>query len=285
MPRFFPHPPQHQADSPTVELHHVSVRYPGVTALEDVSFRLHQGEQVAVVGPNGAGKSTLFNVIVGTVKPTSGEVRIYGSGPDEHICIGYVPQRNKIDWRFPVTVWDVVMMGRASRIGLLRRPGAQDRQRVQEALNEVGLLELADRQIGELSGGQQQRVFLARALAQEAELLLLDEPLTGLDAPSRDAIRSILAKLRSRGISIIVATHDLNQAAQLYERVLLLNRRLLADGPPEQILTAEMLSRAFGNHLSILPTPTETVALRDECCSDEEMATPLALTPQQKRSI
>ncbi|RME57863.1 MAG: metal ABC transporter ATP-binding protein, partial [Caldilineae bacterium] len=231
-----------------------------------------------------AGKSTLFGVIAGTIKPTSGEVRIYGSGPDEHICIGYVPQRNKIDWRFPVTVWDAVMMGRASRIGLLRRPGPRDRQRVQEALEEVGLAELTDRQIGELSGGQQQRVFLARALAQEAELLLLDEPLTGLDAPSQNAIRNILARLRERGIGIIVATHDLNQAAQLYERVLLLNRRLLADGPPAQILTTEMLSQAFGNHLSILPTPTETLALRDECCSDEEMATPLILTPRGRRS-
>ncbi|RLT38174.1 MAG: metal ABC transporter ATP-binding protein [Chloroflexi bacterium] len=274
---FFRRPPEHRHNAPTIELERVSVAYADRPALEDISFQLRKGERVAVVGPNGAGKSTLFNVIVGTLKPSSGKVRIYGSGPAEHTCIGYVPQRNKIDWRFPATVWDVVMMGRTARIGLLRRPGRADRQMVEQALVEAQAADLARRQIGELSGGQQQRVFLARALAQEAEVLLLDEPLTGLDTPSQQAVLEILDGLGSRGIGILVATHDLGQAAQMYDRILLLNRRLIADGPPSQLLTSQMLSQAYGSHLHILPTPDATVALADECCSDEEMGQGLEL--------
>ena len=271
MPTFFHHPPVHQKDTPTIELERVSVYYQGRPALEEITFQLRRGERVAVVGPNGAGKSTLFNVIVGTVKPSSGQVHIYGSGPAEHICIGYVPQRNKIDWHFPATVWDVVMMGRTARIGLLRRPGRNDREIVQQALAEAQADQLSRRQIGELSGGQQQRVFLDRALAQEAEVLLLDEPLTGLDTPSQQAVLSILDGLRTRGIGILVATHDLGQVAQMYDRILLLNRRLIADGPPDQLMNSRMLGRAYGSHLHILPTPDATVALADECCSDDEM--------------
>jgi manganese/iron transport system ATP-binding protein len=277
MPPFFRHPPEHRANAPTIELERVSVAFTDRPALENVSFQLRRGERVAVVGPNGAGKSTLFNVIVGTVKPALGKVRIYGSGPAEHTCIGYVPQRKKIDWRFPATVWDVVMMGRTARIGLLRRPGPIDRQMVEQALVEAQAADLARRQIGELSGGQQQRVFLARALAQEAEVLLLDEPLTGLDTPSQEAVLGVLDGLRARGIGILVATHDLGQAAQMYERILLLNRRLLADGPPSQLMTSQMLSRVYGSHLHILPTPGATIALADECCSDEEMGEQLEL--------
>jgi len=277
MPSFFHRPPEHRHNAPTIELERVSVAYADRPALENVSFRLNRGERVAVVGPNGAGKSTLFNVIVGTLKPSSGTVRIYGSGPAEHTCIGYVPQRNKIDWRFPATVWDVVMMGRTARIGLLRRPGRIDREMVEQALVEAQATDFARRQIGELSGGQQQRVFLARALAQEAEVLLLDEPLTGLDTPSQQAVIEILEGLGARGIGILVATHDLGQAAKMYDRILLLNRHLIADGPPGQLMTGPMLSRAYGSHLHILPTPGATVALADECCSDEEMGEGLEL--------
>ena len=277
MPTFFHHRPEHKQNAPTIELDRVSVSFAERLALEDISFQLSRGERVAVVGPNGAGKSTLFNVIVGTVKPSAGAVRIYGSGPTEHTCIGYVPQRNKIDWRFPATVWDVVMMGRTARIGILRRPGRIDRQMVEQALIDAQAADLTKRQIGELSGGQQQRVFLARALAQEAEVLLLDEPLTGLDTPSQHAVLTILDGLRARGIGILVATHDLGQAAHMYDRILLLNRRLIADGPPSQLMTSQMLSRAYGSHLHILPTPDAIVALPDECCSDEEMGEGLEL--------
>jgi manganese/iron transport system ATP-binding protein len=242
------------------------VNYNGTVALEAVSFSLERGEQIAVVGPNGAGKSTLFNVMVGKVRPDRGSVRIYGSGPKGHICIGYVPQRNAIDWRFPVTVRDVVMMGRTSKIGFFHWPRSQDRAWVEQAMIDVHIEDLADRQIGELSGGQQQRVFLARALAQEAELLLLDEPFTGLDLPSQTLILEILGELRARKITILVATHDLNQAADLFDRIMLINRQLIGDGPPAQVLTAPLLRRAYGSHLHVIPSQEGTLVVADTCC-------------------
>lgn len=256
----------HLHGAPTVAFDNVSVGYDGVLALDAVSFQLSQGEQVAVVGPNGAGKSTLFNVIVGKLRPSRGDVRVYGSGPKGHICIGYVPQRNAIDWRFPVTVRDVVMMGRVGRIGFLRWPGRQDHELVEKALVDVRIDHLADRQIGELSGGQQQRVFLARAMAQEAQLLLLDEPFTGLDAPSQQILLEILEDLHNRRISILVATHDLNQAAERFNRILLLNRQLVADGAPQDVLTADLLRRAYGSHLHVLPGPEGGLVVADTCC-------------------
>jgi manganese/iron transport system ATP-binding protein len=256
----------HQPGASTVTLKDVTVSYNGTAALDAVSFSLEQGEQIAVVGPNGAGKSTLFNVMVGKVKPDQGDVRIYGSGPKGHICIGYVPQRNVIDWRFPVTVRDVVMMGRTSKIGFFHWPRPQDRDLVEQAMLDVHIADLADRQIGELSGGQQQRVFLARALAQEAELLLLDEPFTGLDLPSQKLILEILGDLRARKITILVATHDLNQAADLFDRIMLINRRLIGDGPPAQVLTAPLLRSAYGSHLHVIPSQEGMLVVADTCC-------------------
>jgi manganese/iron transport system ATP-binding protein len=256
----------HLPGAPTVAFHNVSVRYDGVVALDNVSFHLSEGEQVAVVGPNGAGKSTLFNTIVGKVRPTGGEVQIYGSGPKGHICIGYVPQRNAIDWRFPVTVRDVVMMGRTSKIGFLRWAGGQDHELVEKALVDVRIDHLADRQIGELSGGQQQRVFLARAMAQEAQLLLLDEPFTGLDTPSQQILLEILEELHGRRITILVATHDLNQAAERFGRIMLLNRQLVADGAPQEVLTADLLRRAYGSHLHVIPGLEGGLVVADACC-------------------
>ncbi len=266
MSPLYPRVTPHREDAPTLAFDAVSVRYDGVLALDDVSFQVGDGEQVALVGPNGAGKSTVFNVIVGKLKPFRGEVQIYGSGPKGHICIGYVPQRNAIDWRFPVTVRDVVMMGRTGKIGFLRWAGRRDHQLVSQALADVHIDHLADRQIGELSGGQQQRVFLARALAQEAQLLLLDEPFTGLDAPSQQAILEILVELRNRRITVLVATHDLNQAAERFDRILLLNRRLIGDGPPQQVLTAEQLRSAYGSHLHVIPSQDGALFVADTCC-------------------
>jgi manganese/iron transport system ATP-binding protein len=248
----------------------VTVSYEGITALDSVTLTLHAGDQVAVVGPNGAGKSTLFNVIAGTLKPTQGVVNIYGSGPQGHSCVGYVPQRNRIDWRFPVTVQDVVMMGRVAKIGLLRWPRRQDRDLVAQALARVGMSPFAQRQIGELSGGQQQRVFLARALAQEAELLLLDEPLTGLDLPSQEAILDLLAQLRRQGVTVLVATHDLNQAAEQFAKVMLLNRRLIALGAPHEVLTPARLSQAYGSQLHIVHGAEGDLLLTDSCCGEGE---------------
>ncbi|RME84617.1 MAG: metal ABC transporter ATP-binding protein [Caldilineae bacterium] len=261
-----PHPP----DKPSLALDHVTVQYDGLKALDNVSFEVEAGERVAVVGPNGAGKSTLFQVIAGTLRPSTGTLEIFGHPPGGHICIGYVPQRNQIDWTFPVTVADVVMMARSGKIGLFRWPGRQDWQIVRGALKEVGMENLAGRQIGELSGGQQQRVFIARALAQEAEILLLDEPLTGLDTPSQQNIFEILDRLQARGVTILMATHDLDQAASHFDRMMLLNRRVIAYGRPDQVYTAGNLIATYGGHLHLLPDTTaaqgSTFLLADTCC-------------------
>lgn len=262
------HRQPHDPALPSVQLQAVTVHYDGMTALDQVSFALAQGDQVAVVGPNGAGKSTLFGVIAGTLKPAHGTVQIYGSGPQGHTCVSYVPQRNRIDWRFPVTVTDVVMMGRVGKIGLLRWPRQPDRKIVMQALARVGMDALANRQIGELSGGQQQRVFLARALAQEAELLLLDEPLTGLDLPSQETILELLAQLRQQRVTVLVATHDLNQAAEHFANVMLLNRRLIALGAPRAVLTPPLLSQAYGNQLHIVHSAEGDLLVTDSCCGE-----------------
>jgi len=256
----------HQAGSPIVELADVTLRYDGRTALQGISFRLEAGERLAVVGPNGAGKSTLFKVIAGVLTPTSGEVLVAGHCPGGHICIAYVPQRNEVDWSFPVSVADAVMMGRVGRLGWLRWPGNKDRQYVRQCLAVVGMADLANRQIGELSGGQQQRMFIARALAQEAELVLMDEPLTGLDMPAQEDIFGILDELRQRQVTVMVATHDLNLAAERFDRVMLINGRLVGMGPAESVFTAQRLQEAYGGQLRLLQTADGLVALSDTCC-------------------
>jgi manganese/iron transport system ATP-binding protein len=245
------------------------VRYNGDAALQDVTFSLARGQRTAIVGPNGAGKSTLFKAIAGVLEPTSGLIRVAGHCPDQHICIAYVPQRSQVDWTFPVTVEDVVMMGRAGKIGLLQRPKRQDRQYVQQCLEIVGMHQLAGRQIGELSGGQQQRMFIARALAQEAELMLMDEPLTGLDIPSQDDIFQVMDELKTRSVTVLVATHDLNMAAERFDQVMLLNRRLLGIGDPDEIFTTERLQVAYSGHLRLIETGTGTMALSDTCCEGD----------------
>lgn len=239
-------------------------------ALQDLTFRIDAGARVAVVGPNGAGKSTLFKVIAGTLQPDAGTIQVFGHEPDRHICIAYVPQRNQIDWSFPVTVEDVVMMGRVGQIGLFRRPQKRDWQKVRDGLERVNANHLAHKQIGELSGGQQQRIFIARALAQEAELLLLDEPFTGLDAPSQEALFTVLQRLHDDGVTLIVATHDLNLAADAFDEVMLLNRALVAFGPPQEVLATQNLLRAYGGHMHVLPTTEGELLLTDTCCEGDE---------------
>jgi manganese/iron transport system ATP-binding protein len=259
----------HQPDQPILALHRVSARYNGQYALEDISFELIAGEQVAVVGPNGAGKSTLFRVIAGVLPVSSGQVTVYGTQPGGHICIAYVPQRSQVDWRFPVNVADVVMMGRVGKLGLFRRPGKKDWELVHQSLQVVGMDDLARRQIGELSGGQQQRVFIARALAQEAELMLMDEPLTGLDLPAQQDIFDVLAALRARKVTVMIATHDLNLAAERFDRVMLLNRRLLGLGAPDAVFAPEHLVAAYGGHIHMIPTAAGAMLLNDTCCEGE----------------
>ncbi len=262
----------HQDDAPILDVKGLTLRYDTGVVLEDISFHLHTAERVAVVGPNGAGKSTLFRVIAGVLHPTSGEVNVFGHGPAGHLCIAYVPQRSQVDWSFPANVADVVMMGRTGKLGPLRWPKRGDWDYVRQALADVGLEALAQRQIGELSGGQQQRMFIARALAQEAELLLLDEPMTGVDATSQEAVFEILDKLRQRGVTVMFATHDLDQAAGRFDRVMLMNRRLLGFGMPHQVFTPELLRNAYGGHLRLVSAGDEILALTDTCCDDQEQA-------------
>jgi len=259
--------PEHDLSHPILELKNISVRYNGTPALDDVSFQLQRGERVAIIGPNGAGKSTLFNVISGMHPPTRGEVNIYGNTPGEHICIAYVPQRSQADWSFPVNVADVVMMGRVGKMGLFHWPKRSDWDIVHDALDLVSMDHLASRQIGELSGGQQQRVFIARALAQEAELMLMDEPLTGLDVQSHEAIFSILDKLRERSVTILVATHDLNLAAERFDRLMLLNHRVLGLGLADEVFTPELLNQAYSGRMRLINTPNGTMFISDTCCS------------------
>jgi len=261
----------HELSAPVVELVHVTVSYNGgEPALQDASFELRQGERVAVVGPNGAGKTTLLKVIAGILKPTDGRVNIYGHGAGGHICIGYVPQRTQVDWDFPVSVIEAVLMGRVAKMGLFHQAGRKDWQVARESLAQVGLADLADRQIGELSGGQQQRVFIARALAQEAALLLMDEPLTGLDTPSQEAIFDILDTLRARQMTVMLSTHDLHLAADRFDRLMLLKRRLLGFGAPVQVLTPDNLRLAYGTQMTIIEAPEGALAFGDTCCSGDE---------------
>ena len=270
----------HPSDTATLEMNQVSVAFAaganGITtsrgnqfALENVSFVVHEGERVAVVGPNGAGKSTLLRLIVGTLKPSAGQVNIYGHSPDDHVCIAYVPQRNQIDWSFPATVEDVVMMGRVDKIGLFRWPKRHDWEVVRQCLERVQAAKLAKKQVGELSGGQQQRVFIARALAQEAELLLMDEPMNGLDLPSQESLFTILDKVRDDRVTVLVATHDLTLAEERFDRAILLNKRLIAYGEPPVILTPDHLMQAYGGHLHVLGEE-ETILLTEGCCGHGE---------------
>ncbi len=259
----------HEAGAPILEASHITLRYNSRSALEDVSFRLVSGEWIAVVGPNGAGKSTLFKVIAGVLHPTGGEVTVAGHHPGGHICIAYVPQRSQVDWTFPVTVADVVMMGRVGKLGWLRHPRRKDWEYVQQCLQVVGMAHLANRQIEELSGGQQQRMFIARALAQEAELMLMDEPLMGLDIPAQEDIFRIMDDLRQHQVTVMVATHDLNRAAERFDRVMLLNSRLLGIGQPEDVFTPELLQEAYGGHLRMVQAGDGVMMLSDTCCGGD----------------
>lgn len=241
----------------------VSAGYDGRPALTDVTMSVPHGAQVAIVGPNGAGKSTLFKALVGLLPVKSGRVLLHGRPPGGQTDpIAYVPQREEIDWGFPVTVHDVVMMGRYGRLGWLRRPRQADREVVARCLEELGIADLERRAIGELSGGQQQRVFLARALAQEPHVLLLDEPFTGVDVSAREALLTLLARLRERSITVLVSTHDMETAARRFELVALLNRRLIAYGAPPDVFTPDHLTEAFGGQALFL----DGMVVIDQCC-------------------
>jgi ABC-type Mn2+/Zn2+ transport system ATPase subunit len=205
-------------------------------------------------------------VVAGVLQPTSGEVNIFGSHPDRHVCIGYIPQRSQVDWNFPVSVADVVMMGRSAKLGPFAWPHKKDWEFVRHALETVGISDLGGRQISQLSGGQQQRMFIARALAQESELMLMDEPLTGLDTPAQEDLLDLLDRLKREKVTVMVATHDLDQAASHFDRIMLLNHKVIAFGEPALVMQTNNLVRAYGGRLRSMDG--EQVLAVDDCCDD-----------------
>ena len=236
-----------------LRLRGVGAGYDADLVLGEVDLDLPRASITGVVGPNGSGKSTLLRAILGLAPVVVGSVTLDGQPVDRlRRQIAYVPQREAVDWSFPITATDVVMMGRYPALGVLRRPGPEDRRRVAEALARVGTSDLAGRQIGALSGGQQQRVFLARALVQEASVLLLDEPMTGVDRATEQSINALLDELRAEGSTIVLTTHDLESAAEQCDRLAFVNQRLIAFGPPAQTFTPPILHATFGGELLIL---------------------------------
>ena len=244
-----------------LEFHDVTVAYGRRPVLWNVDLTVPGACLFGIIGPNGAGKSTLLKAALGLVPLAGGEVRILGA-PLEQVRarVGYVPQRESVDWDFPVTVTDVVLMGTYARLGWLRRPGPRERSLAAECLDRVGLTDVADRQIGRLSGGQQQRVFLARALAQQADVYFLDEPMAGVDARSQERIFRVLAELRAEGRLVVIVHHDLRSAGDWFDAVALIDMRLVATGPVAEVLTPENLRRTYAGRLDLLDEIGRAVA-------------------------
>ncbi|MCE9612686.1 MAG: metal ABC transporter ATP-binding protein [Lentisphaerae bacterium] len=242
-----PHEARHETGPHTLSVKGLHVHYGNVCALRDVTFETHCGQAVALVGANGAGKSSLMKAIVGLTPSTSGTLWWRGQpiSTSTHE-IAYLPQREKVDWTFPVTVRGLVEMGRYAQVGLWRPYRAADRAAVERALARMAITDIQDRQINALSGGQQQRAFIARALAQEAHVLLLDEPYAGLDQPSQDTLTALLQELARQGCLIMAAHHDLRSVGDIFDTVLVLNRALIACGPPREVMTPDNLRKAFG---------------------------------------
>lgn len=240
----------------------VSAGYGDRVALEDVDLAIEAGSLLAVVGPNGAGKSTLLKLMAGLLKPWSGRVEVLGHPAGQQARrVAYVPQAELVDWSFPVTVQDVVMMGRYPALGRFRRPGPDDRRAARAALDQVGMADFERTQIGSLSGGQRRRVFLARALAAGPDLFLLDEPVTGVDATTQEVLMDILEAEARRGKTVVATTHDLACAAQRFQQVAAVNRTIVAHGPSSLVLDPDVLARTYGGHLLVVGG--QTVVLDD----------------------
>ncbi|MGG4493851.1 metal ABC transporter ATP-binding protein [Brevibacillus reuszeri] len=229
------------------------VSYFGNEVVSDVSFSIEKGSMVGIIGPNGAGKSTLIKAMLGLIPKDKGDIRFYGKETNEvRKQIAYVPQRSQIDWTFPITVMDTVLIGTYPSVGLFKFPKKKEKAWALECLKKVGLEGFRDRQIGELSGGQQQRVFLARALAQKPELLLLDEPFVGIDVASEETIIQILKELQMQDKTIVVVHHDLSKANTYFDQLILLNKELIKFGAVEEVLNREVMSKAYAHQLQFL---------------------------------
>ncbi len=236
--------------NPVIAVDHLTVNYRDTQALRNINLTVRPGRLVGIFGPNGAGKSTLMKAMLGLIPVVTGRVT-YGDQDLAHQLdrVAYVPQRSQIDWTFPSTVWDVVMMGRVKKTGWLKRFSATSRQLAKEALDRVGMLEFKDRPIGALSGGQQQRVFLARALAQEANIFCFDEPFVGVDQKTEAVIFQIFHELANAGKIVLVVNHDLGESITNFDQIILLNKELIAAGPREWVLTRDNMTRAYGGHI------------------------------------
>jgi ABC-type Mn2+/Zn2+ transport system ATPase subunit len=260
-------PAPHDPGAPAIEARGLSVAYGGRVVLRDVSFSLQSGRRLAVVGPNGAGKSTLLKATAGLLPTAAGTLLVHGHAPRDHICVAYVPQRPDVDWRFPLRVRDVVLMGRTGRLGPLRRPARIDRELAGGAIERVGLARLAGRLIGELSGGEQQKMFIARAIAQEAEIVLLDEPLAGLDVPATTDVIELLRTLERA--TLAVALHDLAVAAASFDLVLLVRQRMIRFGRPADAFQPDALEEAYGSHVPVARTADGRLVVPDDDCPKE----------------
>ena len=236
--------------TPALAVRDLWAGYDGKPVLEAINLNIDQGDIVGIIGPNGSGKSTLIKTILGLIKPLRGEVSILGreGSPERHL-VGYTPQTDLVDWDFPVTVADVALMGRYSRRGLFRRTTKEDREAADASLELVKMFDLRDRLIGELSGGQRRRVLLARAMAHNPKLLLLDEPMAGLDATAQHQLLDLLDELRSKGATVVLSTHDLSCVSSRCDKAACLNRRLIAFGKPSEVLNEQVLGDTFGTHL------------------------------------
>jgi manganese/iron transport system ATP-binding protein len=249
--------------------------YNQLPALEDVTFQVGQREVVGIIGPNGSGKSTLMKSILGLVKPWQGNISVFGKpSGEQRKKVGYMPQIEEVEWDFPVTVGDVALMGRYARRGLLRRPTGEDREAADSALRRVEMYQHQHRLIGELSGGQRRRVLLARALANNPRLLLMDEPMAGLDATVQHRLLDIIDDLRAEGTTILLSTHDLSCVSTCAAKVVCLNRRLVAFGPPGEVLTETVLNQTFGTHLLLVHMDGQAYAYQHHThpgASDDEI--------------
>ena len=245
---------------PPLEIHDLTVAYQHKPVLWGIDLEVPPGKLIGIVGPNGAGKTTLIKAILGLVPISSGWVKVFGQSVKKSLRrIGYMPQRESVDWDFPVCVMDVVLMGRYGRLGLMKRPTREDRDVARDCLDKVHMLPFANRQISNLSGGQQQRVFLARALAQESDLYFMDEPFSGVDAATESAIITLLRELRTKGKTVLVVHHDLPTAREYFDMLILLNMRLTAFGPTNEVFRPDLLQKTYGGRLTILSEVAETL--------------------------
>ncbi len=242
-----------QVDNPVLEVHDLTVSYDKNPVLWNIDFSIPKGKLVGIIGPNGAGKSTMLKSVMGLIEPQSGFVKVFDKDLDDvRQRVSYVPQRESVDWDFPASVLDVVLMGRYGRRGLFKRMTKQDKEIAMASLAKVNMEKYYNRQIAQLSGGQQQRVFIARSLAQQADLYLMDEPFAGVDASAESSILSLLQEMRAEEKTIMVVHHDLQSAYEYFDWVILLNMRLVASGPKEEVFTPKLLQETYGGKLTLL---------------------------------